>query len=276
VVARRTLPGIGGALALALFLSAPARSESKPIAEVDWENQVLKAIGSGAPNVQGVNSAQARLGADKAARADAFRNLLAQAKTIRVSGDETVGDAMAKEQTKAKVESALRAYRVVAKRFYSDGGIEMDVEVPLSALADAVVEPAPARQAPDRFQNAAAQDKSRKSGLVVDARGLKVTPALAPRLLDESGAEVFGIDFLSAEARKLVSVAAYVPILAQGKKLGRVGKQPLVVKALDARGTDLVLSSDQIRQLDAAVCGNLSEGGVAILATVPAQRTLAE
>ncbi len=38
------------------------------------------------------------------------------------------------------------------------------------------------------------------SGLVIVAKGLKITPALAPRILDETGKEIYGPDFVRAGA----------------------------------------------------------------------------
>ena len=75
---------------LALGLSAGAlaqekKEEAKPASGVNWEGQVLKATGSGAPDMKASNPAQARLGAETAAKMDAFRNLLAQAKGIQIS-----------------------------------------------------------------------------------------------------------------------------------------------------------------------------------------------
>ena len=226
---------------------------------VNWEGQVLKATGAGAPDLKASTPAQARLGAEKAAQLDAFRNLLAQAKGLRISAEKTVGDAMATEEIKAKLEGAIRGFKVTNKRYFSDGGVELDVEVPLSALTELV---------PPSTESHAAintNGEPKNTGLVVDARGLKVTKALSPRLLDEAGKSVYGIDCLSEDARKSKGVASYFATLDSAKKSLLVGDKPLILKASKVQGTDLVLSAEDLKRLAENNNAYLSEGRVAIV-----------
>ncbi|HVE82313.1 MAG TPA: hypothetical protein VND93_05675 [Myxococcales bacterium] len=240
--------------------AAPAPQAPKAQPGVNWEGQVLKATGSGAPDLKASTPAQARLGAETAAKLDAFRNLLAQAKGIRVSADKTVGDAMTTDEVKARVEGAIRGFKVTAKRYFSDSGVEMDVEVPLSALTELVAAPAESKAA----LNTTGELKN--TGLVVDARGLKVEKALSPRLLDGEGKPVYGIDTLSEDARKSKGVASYFATLDAAKKSLLVGDKPLVIKASKVQGTDLVLSADDLKRLSESNNAYLSEGRVAIIA----------
>ena len=262
-------------LAVVLPLAAFAAGESKdskaaapqapqaPKAQpgVNWEGQVLKASGAGAPDLKASTPAQARLGAETAAKLDAFRNLLAQAKGLRVSADKTVGDAMSTEEIKAKVEGVIRGYKVTAKRYYSDSGVELDVEVPLSALTELV---APAA-APDAHAQLNTNGEAKNTGLVVDARGLKLDKALSPRLLDGAGKSVYGIDTMSEDARKSKGVASYFATLDAAKKSLLVGDKPLVLKAAKVQGTDLVLSADDLKRLSESNNAYLAEGRVAII-----------
>ena len=252
--------------ALAISLGALAQGkETKPAAEpkpapgVNWQGQVVKATGSGAPDMKAANPAQARLGAEKAAQMDAFRNLLAQVKGIQISAGKTVGDAMAKDEVKGKVEGVIRGYKVTGKRYFSDSGVEVDVEVPLAALTEIITEPG-------QTALAVKTDGDKKNtGLVVDARGLSLKPALSPRLMDEAGKTLYGVDCLSAEARKSTGVAAYVQTLEEAKKSMKVGDKPLVLKAAKATGTDLVLSADDVKRLAEANNSYLAEGRVVIV-----------
>ncbi len=108
---------------------------------MDWQGELIKATGSGAPDMRSLSPAQARLGAEKAAQLDAFRNLIAIAKGIHISADKTVGQAMANDEVKGRVEGVVKGFKVVKKRYFSDQGVEMDVEVPLSGIAQAVLDP---------------------------------------------------------------------------------------------------------------------------------------
>ncbi len=237
----------------------PVTEKGKAAQGVNWEGQVLKATGSGAPDVRASSPAQARLGAERAAQMDAFRNLIAQAKGIQISAGKTVGDELAKDEIRGKVEGAIRAYRITDRRYYSDNGVEIDVEVPLAAITQ-VVSAAPEQQLAVKTDGGATH-----SALVIDARGLKVVPALAPRVLDADGKPVYGAEALTAEARKAHGVASYFKSLDEANKSALVGAQPLVVKAAKADGSDVILSAEDAKKLAAANQSFLAEGRVAIV-----------
>jgi hypothetical protein len=242
---------------LAVAAAIPATVPAAP-GSIDWQKRVATCSGSGAPNVKdaGGNVAVARIGAEKAARLDALRNCLEVIKGVTVSGNQTVSTAIgADNSVKGSVEGAVRGFRTVATRYFSDSGVEIDVEVPLDAVADAVMPKA-----------AAAPASSGPTSLVIDASGLKVAPALAPRLLDEAGKELYGPSALGESARKAGGVAAYARSLEAAKRdLGaRLGDRPVVVKAVRAEGTDLVLAAADAATF-AARPPFLAEGRVVII-----------
>jgi hypothetical protein len=186
---------------------------------------------------------------------DAQRNCLEAVKGVAISGAQTVGGAMSDTATRSAVEGTLRGFREVAKRYYSDGGVEVDIEVPLDGVADAVLPKAAAAPAP-----------AGPTALVVDASGLKVAPALAPRLLDEAGKELYGPASLGEAARRGNGVAAYARSLDAARRdlAARLGDKPLVVKAVRAQGSDLVLGADGAQAL-ASAPAFLAEGRVVIV-----------
>jgi hypothetical protein len=227
---------------------------------VNWEGQVVKASGQGAPDMRASSPAQARLGAERAAQMDAFRNLLEQVKGVQVSAGKTVGDQMAKDEIRGKVEGLVKGFKVTQKHYFSDNGVQIDVEVPLAALTEVLETPDPASKVALHTQG-----EEKNTGLVIDARGLDVKPALAPRLLDESGNPIYSVDCLSADAKKSAGVAAYAKNLDEAKKNMRVGDRPLVLKAAKASGTDLVLTSDDIKKLAESNNSYLALGRVVIV-----------
>jgi hypothetical protein len=253
---------------LALVAAEPAKAEpsktepAKREASVDWQGELIKATGSGAPDMRSISPAQARLGAEKAAQLDAFRNLIAAAKGIHISADRTVGEAMAKDEVKGRVEGVVKGFKVVKKRYFSDQGVEMDVEVPLSGIAQAVLDTGalPA----DTLAGTKSTD-GRYTGLLVDARGLGVSPVLAPRLLDPSGKVLYAAEMLGPEARKDLVPARYFKNLEEAMRASALGGTPLRVKALKARGSDLVLAEDEARALDQLASKVLVEGRVGIV-----------
>ncbi len=283
-------------LALALSLGAfssvaqnkdrKAEGDPKVAQGVSWQGQVVRATGAGAPDLKASTPAQARLGAERAALSDALRNLLAQVKGISVDGSKKVGDLMEKDEIRTRVEGLVRGYKIVGKRYFSDSGVEVDIEVPLALLTD-VVDPdaTPTQlygQAPAAPAAVAAADPKKpepkaaapaapapapatNTGLVIDARGLKAIPALAPKVLDDAGKAVYTVDSLSAEARKASGVASYVQSLEDAQKSMKAGDKPLIVKAAKANGAELVLGADDAKKLAAMNTSFLSEGKVVIV-----------
>ncbi|HVP62158.1 MAG TPA: hypothetical protein VMT11_16460 [Myxococcaceae bacterium] len=254
-------------LTLCLLAAEPAKSDppktdaAKREGTVDWQGQVIKATGSGAPDMRSLSPAQARLGAEKAAQLDAFRNLIAQAKGIHISSDKTVGEAMAKDEVKGRVEGVVKGFKVVKKRYYSDQGVEMDVEVPLSGIAQAVLEPSSAQGE----TVAAKATEGRYTGLLVDARGLGAQPVLAPRLLDASGKVLYTVEMMGPEARKDAVPARYFKSLEQATHAPVLGGTPLLVRAQKAQGSDLVLADAEARALEQLSSRALAEGRVVIV-----------
>jgi len=182
-----------------------------------------------------------------------------------------MGDMMSQQdELKGRVEGTIRGFKIAAKRYFADSGVEIDVEVPLSAIASAV-NSAPASKdgkdgegaKTDVALNTAGEKKN--TGLVIDARGLKVSPALSPRILAEDGKPLYTADCLSEEARKSKGVASYFKTLDDAQKSMLVGDKPVVVKAKSADGSDLVLTADDIKKLTESNNSYLAEGRVAIV-----------
>ncbi|MFZ5444302.1 MAG: LPP20 family lipoprotein [Myxococcota bacterium] len=258
---KRILWAVVLAVPLGVFAQGKdAKAEPKPQPGVNWAGQVVRATGAGAPDLKAQNPAQARLGAERAALADALRNLLAQVKGISVDGSKKMGDLMEKDEIRTRVEGLVRGYKIVNKRYFSDSGVEVEIEVPLALLTDVVD--------PDATQLLAVgkpEGEKNTTGLVIDARGLKVTPSLMPRVLDDGGKPLYSIDSLSSEARKQSGVAAYVASLEDANKSLKAGEKPLVLKAAKASGADLQLAAEDAKKLAALNTSFLAEGKVVIV-----------
>jgi hypothetical protein len=92
------------------------------------------------------------------------------------------------------------------------------------------------------------------TGVIVDARGLQVTPALAPVVYGQDGMGAYG-PFLVSRANAIAKgVVAYAATADPAVLRERVGERPLVVRALSVFGswrTDLVVSSPMARLIRA-------------------------
>lgn len=90
------------------------------------------------------------------------------------------------------------------------------------------------------------------TGVIVDARGLGLSPALFPRLLNEAGEEIYGLGFVLRPYAVEKGMVSYVTSPHEAYNLGRVGMNPLRVSALRATGrnrTDLVIPDPEARRL---------------------------
>lgn len=242
------------------FAEGTAKPDEKPQPGVNWQGQVVRATGQGAPDMKAQNPAQARIGAERAALLDAFRNLLSQVKGVSVDGTRKMGDLMEKDEVRARVEGLIRAYKITNKRYFSDSGVEVEIEVPLATLADVID--------PDTTQVLAVgapKVEPTVTGLVIDARGLKAMPALMPRVLDDAGKPLYSIDSLSAAARKSSGVASYVQTVEEAQKSMKAGDKPLVIKATKAAGADIQLDLESAKKLAALNTGFLADGKVVIV-----------
>jgi len=126
---------------LTLFLSgAPlmAQQRSEVVERVgngaiNWTQGAVSAKGSGAPPKTVTNIAQARLMAERAAKADALRNLLETVKGVRVDSETTVESFTTKsDRVLTRVSGIVIGARVVDTRYLSDGAVEVTVAVNLT------------------------------------------------------------------------------------------------------------------------------------------------
>ncbi len=102
----------------------------------------------------------------------------------------------------------------------------------------------------DKAPEATGSGASGYTGLIVDARGLKVTPALAPVVYGQDGLGAYGFFLVSRENAINNGIIAYASTSDPAVLRSRVGSRPLAVKALSTYGswrTDLVISSPMAR-----------------------------
>jgi len=117
-------------IALILFVSflvSCATSPSPPPRPL-----FIRATGYGAPPPlkPGATPAQVRLMAERAAKADAYRNLLERVKGVRIEGETTVQDFIARNDViRTRVDGVLRGARVISSRVMPDKTYEVELEV---------------------------------------------------------------------------------------------------------------------------------------------------
>jgi hypothetical protein len=229
--------------------------------QVNWSTQVIRATGIGAPNPAMPVTAQ-RSGAIEAAKRIALRNLLETVQGMSLTSDVTVRNAMIENDViNTHVNGIVRGFTVVDTKYMSTGDVEVTVEIPVTgALLDAVLPqmgaPTPVGQTAPQTAMQTQQPTGVFTGLIIDARGLNVRPAMAPKILDESGSELYGSRNVDRDWAVKIGMVGYDKDVNRAKSNERVTNKPLVLKAEKASGAnkaDVVLTNDAATQLrDAA------------------------
>ncbi|HSR10573.1 MAG TPA: LPP20 family lipoprotein, partial [Thermodesulfobacteriota bacterium] len=100
---------------------------------INWTQGIVTAKGSGAPPTGITIPSQARLMAERAARADALRNLLEAVKGVHVDSDTTIENwTMRSDRVLTRVSGIVIGARVVDTRYMSDGAVEITMAVNLT------------------------------------------------------------------------------------------------------------------------------------------------
>ncbi len=223
---------------------------------VDWTNQVIREVGIGAPNPNMPIAAQ-RAGAIEAAKRVALRNLLERVKGMNINSQVTVENAMVTNDViRNTVEGRVRNFRVVDTRYKSDGSVEVEVEVPLSSMYEVFLPgEIPAQTMPIQPGTPGTNINTVYTGLIIDARGLQVKPALSPKILDENSQEVYGTGEVSRDYAVQIGVVGYEKDLNRARGNERVTNNPLVIKAVNASGahqTDIIISNNDANTIRTA------------------------
>ncbi len=219
--------------------------------EINWAEQTIRATGSGAPNPDAPNIAAARLGAERAAKADALRNILETIKGVRIDSETLVVNAMTQNDViRTRVQGIVRGAQAVNTRYLSDGAVEVTLEIrmaspsaPTDTLTATVLPP---QTMGTQTQNIPKAGNPVYTGVIFDARGLGIRPAMSPKVVDEDGREVYGSAFVSQEWATKFGILGYAKDLEASKKNDRVATNPLVVsgrKVSGGGGCDLVISN---------------------------------
>jgi hypothetical protein len=223
---------------------------------IDWGKRTITVKGIGAPNPE-MPEATRRPAAIRAAQLIALRNALELIKGIPISSETTVENFMvSSDYVTTSIDGFVKGFKFEPTPHYmSDGSLEIAVTVPLDGArslgealygkGDSIVQDKPTVTAmPPKPATVTAQVFT---GLIIDAKGLGVKPAMAPKVLDETGNEVYGTMYVSREFAVKYGMAGYAKSVEDaGKNKDRIGITPEKVKAIKASGAnscDVVISS---------------------------------
>jgi len=222
---------------------------------VNWTTQFIQASAIGQAPPYALSPQHGRALAIEAGSLLAKRELLGLVRGVAIDSQTTVQAAMVVDSlTEGRVSGLIRGAQIVGTRDIGGGAVEVTVAVPATGefaallLSKAATPPPSGPVAAPRPAPAPTPRPSATiyTGLVIDARGLGVKPAMAPKILSEGGQEVYGFSVVDRNWVIQQGMAGYSKDLGAAQAHERVTDRPLTVKAVAASGTnktDIVIAN---------------------------------
>jgi hypothetical protein len=238
---------------------------------INWSAGVLISSGAATPATKN----EAKVPQD-------FEEALAQARTLalqhmrdivletRVDSLNLVGSiAGANDIMMAKVESLAKSAKAVKQAYLSDGTVEVTMQMPMYGGFSQLVLPEEIKQIepiktvsngndnsePLLQESRADIEEEIYTGIVVDARGIQFSPAMAPVIVDEKTREVYGSAFVSREFAVQQGMAGYSRDMQTAGQNPRVSGNPLIIKGLGTvanRPSTIIISNADASKIKSA------------------------
>lgn len=231
-------------------------------ATIAWGNGEIAVIRSlGTPGEDDV-SELTPLSIRKAATS-ARKQMLDMILSTRIDAKRTVSAYLSEDaELAARVRGLVQNSPLERPAVFDDGGVVRASERFRAKLAELILPTTIQFQSgiPPKLSSSTGQDMNYNNsvpeavgsenggytGVIIDARGMQVTPALTPVIYGQDGVGAYG-PFLVSRANAIEKgVAAYATTTEAAALRYRVGDRPLVVRALKAFGswrTDLIIST---------------------------------
>lgn len=138
---KKRIVGAMTAICAAALLQFGAASAEQAIgtAEVNWENEVVTAVGYGAPSDKAKNPGHARMLAHQAAMLDGFRRLAEQASGIHITAESSISDNISTGDIVAgEVNAVIKRAKVISETYDEYGNCSVTMEVPLYGVTNSI------------------------------------------------------------------------------------------------------------------------------------------
>ena len=215
---------------------------------INWSAGLLMSSGVAVPPTK--NEAKEPQALEEAlahARTLALTNMRDIALNTRVNSLSVVGDiASSSDIVMARVESLVQGAKAIKQEYLSDGTVEVTVQMPMYGGFAQLVLPEEIKQIEPiktvSNESGASENVLQESradieavtytGIVVDARGIQFSPAMAPVIVDEKAREVYGSAFVSREFAVQQGMSGFSRDMQTAGQDARVSGNPLTVKGL--------------------------------------------
>ena len=219
-----------------------------PHGHINWSKGLLISSGVAAPPAKKeIKKPQAFEEALGQARALALQHMRDIVLKTRINSSSLVGTVVATNDIMmTRVESLVTNAKAVKQEYLSDGTVEVTMQMPMYGGFSQLVLPEEIKQIEpiktvtngnDKSENVLQESRSdieakTYTGIVVDARGIQFSPAMAPVIVDEKMREVYGSAFVSREFAVQQGMSGYSRDFQTAGQDPRVSGNPLMVKGL--------------------------------------------
>ena len=228
---------------------------------INWSTGKVIAVGIGAPPSKPANMAQARAMARRAAVTVARRNLLEITEGVQVDSMTLAKDFIVQSDIiRTSVQGVVRNAQVIDTAYMSDGSVEVTMVMSMTGEFANVILPQPpagvqgtgASAVPTPPPSSEITPSEVFTGLVIDVRGLGARPAMSPKVVDESGKEIYGSAMVNREFAVRQGMAGYAKDVSAAQANLRVTDNPVTIKGARVSGpgkSDIVISNSDARRL---------------------------
>lgn len=251
------------------------------VGKIDWTVRKLYAVGV-ANEPEGTDLSTRRAAAIEQAKTDAFDKLMRLIGQIKIHGVLSGFDRLRDRTTRERAATVAKRFTVVEVRQLPPNAINVKIEFDLAGTLSDILLPHVQREVepvvsteplcplcgrpwpkdkpvPEESVLVAPQDEDGPpsltfSGLLIDARGLNLVPALAPRIVDQDTNEVYDLSYVKRNYAVEIGLVEYARDEAVDELL-RLGDNPYKTKAIGITGdyqTDLVIANGDARIIHGA------------------------
>lgn len=232
---------------------------------VDWENGFIYSTGFGLPPADETNEKAMWRMAKEAAHLDALRNLAKILDGIAINSKTVVKDSiMASDQIRTKIDSFIKGAVIDTVYLNKDHSAEVILKIPLNgdgSLSDilfpskpVIIEnweeilPPPPPQ-PDKRDAATLI----RSGIVIDAHELNITPSMNPKIYTDKGDILYSAESIDMRLLKGSGQVDWASDVQSAVVRDRVAGSPVVIKAEELKKgekipADLIVSLEELKK----------------------------
>jgi len=181
---------------------------------------------------------------------------IAQSEQIRASINGFVRGAQVLEERKIFIEGQEAVQVTVGTAMYGQRGLSRlllkPTETPSPPPAPEPLLPRIELQATNTPAEGTPTVEGNYTGLIIDARGLKVQPAMAPRILKADGTVLYGTGKVDFDQLIEKGMASYYRDMGAARADSRAGSNPLVIRAIGVYRRAVATTDVVISDADAA------------------------